>query len=94
MAKLYWIVFLLPFGFLGLSTPGNYYKTTFALTENPISEGGVWINGGTDGLDWVDVSTESGYAHGNYSPFSPPYKDPTAILKGTWSNDQEAQATV
>jgi len=94
MARLSWIVFLLLSGFLGQSTPRNYYTTTFALTEDPISEGGVWINGGTDGLDWADVSTESGYAHGNYSPSDPPYKDPTALLKGTWSNDQEAQATV
>jgi hypothetical protein len=94
MARLSWIVFLLLFGFLGQIKTGSYYKTTFALTENPISEGGVWINGGTVGLDWIDVSTESGYAHGNYCPSSPPYKDPTAILKGTWSNDQEAQATV
>lgn len=94
MAKLYWILFPLFFVFFGQNTPRDHYTTTFALTENPISEGGIWINGGTDGLDWVDVSTESGYAHGNYSPVKPPYKDPTAILKGTWSNDQEAQATV
>jgi len=94
MAKLSWIVFFLLLGFVQQNPPSNHYTTTFALTENPISEGGTWINGGTDGLDWVDVSTESGYAHGNYSPDSPPYKDPTALLKGTWSNDQEGQATV
>jgi hypothetical protein len=94
MAKLSWIVLLLLLGSFEQDPPRNRYTTTFALTENPISESGVWINGGTDGLDWIDVSTESGYAHGNYCPDSPPYKDPTALLKGTWSNDQEAQATV
>jgi len=94
MAKLSWTAFFLLLGFAQQNIPRDHYTTTFGLTENPISEGSAWINGGTDGLDWVDVSTESGYAHGNYSPDSPPYKDPTALLKGTWSNDQEAQATV
>lgn len=94
MANFSLIVFFLLFGFTGQNAFKNHYATTFSLTENPISEGRVWINGGTDGLDWANVSTESGYAHGNYSPPNPPYKDPTAILKGAWSNDQEAEATV
>jgi hypothetical protein len=27
------------------------YSTTFPGTENPISESGNWVNGGTTGLD-------------------------------------------
>jgi hypothetical protein len=40
------------------------YSTNFKLDENPISEGGVWINGRTDGIDWADVITRNGVAYG------------------------------
>ena len=33
------------------------YTTNFSGAENPISEGGRWLNGQTDGLDWTDVRT-------------------------------------
>src|SRR5579872_6875966 len=31
------------------------YHTNFRRAENPISEGGRWVNGRTNGLDWADV---------------------------------------
>ena len=31
------------------------YRTDFASSENPISEGGMWLNGRKDGVDWIDV---------------------------------------
>ena len=40
------------------------YRTTFERDESPISEGGMWVNGRTDGVDWADVVTEHGLAHG------------------------------
>jgi hypothetical protein len=40
------------------------YHTTFDRDEDPISEGGMWLNGKTDGIDWADVVTEHGEAHG------------------------------
>ena len=40
------------------------YRTTFERDESPISEGGLWVNGRTDGIDWADVVTEHGLAHG------------------------------
>lgn len=40
------------------------YSTRFEATEDPISEGGLWINGRTEGVDWADVVTENGVAHG------------------------------
>jgi hypothetical protein len=70
------------------------YTTNFSLPENPISEGGSWINGKTVGLDWADVSTISGHAFGNYTSGSPPYNDPTAVLTGSWGPNQTVQATV
>jgi hypothetical protein len=38
------------------------YSTQFELDEDPISEGGMWINGRTDGIDWVDIVTKDGVA--------------------------------
>ena len=40
------------------------YRTSFGLDEDPISEGGIWLNGGEDGLDWPNVGTRNGLAHG------------------------------
>lgn len=36
------------------------YSTSFPATENPISQGGIWLTGLTDGLDWNDVQTVPG----------------------------------
>ena len=33
------------------------YSTTFPATEDPLSDGGQWIDGGTTGVDWHDVQT-------------------------------------
>ena len=66
--------------------------THFPATENPISEGGIWLNGETDGLDWLDVQTTTNLAFSE-SEISG-YNDPTAILTGTWENDQRASAVV
>lgn len=67
-----------------LYTPRSY-STSFPNTENPISEGGNWVNGFTTGLDWSDVRTTPGLAFtadagtGTSDP-----NDQTAILTGTW----------
>ncbi len=70
------------------------YTTSFPLTENPISEMGNWINGGTTGLDWGNVQTTPGLAFGTVVSGGPPYNDSTAVLSGTWCSDQTAEATV
>jgi hypothetical protein len=71
------------------------YSTNFPLTENPISEGGKWINGGTTGLDWSDVRTSPGLAFGATSTTTtPPFNDPTAVLSGTWGPIQECEGVV
>ena len=72
------------------------YSTTFPLTENPISEGGSWTNGGATGLDWANVQTTPGLSFGtgpvNAGTYL--YADPTAVLKVVWAQDQQVQATV
>src|SRR5262245_29798940 len=70
------------------------YTTNFPLTENPISEGGDWINGLTNGIDWADVATTPGKASGTQTGTGLGYADSTALLTGTWGADQTAQATV
>lgn len=72
--------------------PPGAYSTKFPLTENPISEGGKWINGGVVGLDWTNISTTPGLAIGHEGDI--PFSDATAILAGMWKADQEAEATV
>lgn len=69
------------------------YTTAFPSTENPISEGGNWINGGTTGLDWTDARTTPGKAFGTQpgtDPCSPGNgcTDATAIVSGTWGPNQ------
>ncbi len=74
------------------------YSTHFTRAENPISEGGQWLNGHADGLDWTDVRTTPGFAFGTEPggnrPAPQKYDDSTALLKGAWGPDQTVQATV
>jgi hypothetical protein len=70
------------------------YSTNFPTTENPISEGGRWINGRTMGRDWGDVQTIPGLAFGTNVSGAPPFDDSTVVLAGTWGPNQTVQATV
>ena len=81
------------FSATGAQAPHSY-STNFPATENPISEGGRWINGQAAGLDWKDVRTSVGLAYGADASGNPNYNDPTAILSGTWGPNQTVQATV
>ena len=68
------------------------YSTTFSGTENPISESGVWTNGGSVGLDWKNVQTNGSIAHA--SATSPTYDDCCAHLSGFDPVSHYAQATI
>jgi hypothetical protein len=66
---------------VSLTTGAHTYATDFDLTENPISENGVWTNGLAVGLDWNDIQTVSGNAIGTqFTPSS--YADNLAHLSG------------
>jgi chitodextrinase len=69
------------------------YVTNFLISEKPISEGGNWINGKADGLDWTDVQIIPGLAFGTQTG-SNGYDDSVALVSGTWGPDQTAEATV
>lgn len=45
-------------------TPVRSYITRFAADEDPISEGGMWLNGKRDGIEWANVIVRKGLAHG------------------------------
>src|SRR5215831_3829689 len=70
------------------------YTTNFPLTENPISEGGQWINGKTTGIDWADVQTIPGQAFSTETGRGPNYADGTALLTGSWGPTQTVEAVV
>jgi hypothetical protein len=70
------------------------YTTTFPATENPISQGGNWINGLATGLDWGNVQSTPGLAFGTTVSGAPPYNDSIAALAGSWPTNQSACATV
>jgi hypothetical protein len=72
--------------------PVNYYTTTFPLTENPISENGVWINAGVVGQA-TDVRTTTNKAFGTETGNNG-FDDSVAILRGTFGSDQMAQGSV
>jgi Family of unknown function (DUF6298)/Putative collagen-binding domain of a collagenase len=73
-------------------SPKRSYSTRFQRDEDPISEGGKWINGGKDGIDWYNVISKNGVAYGAVTQGD--YTDPTALLTGTWGKNQKVKATV
>jgi hypothetical protein len=66
------------------------YTTNFPLTENPISDGGKWTNGGVTGLDWSNIRTTRGKAYGTQAG-SAGTNDSTAIVTGSWGPTQTVQ---
>ncbi len=71
------------------------YSTNFNLIENPISEGGKWINGKAVGLDWNNVQTVPGRAFAaNFTGSPNRYSDPIAHLNTAFAANQYAQGTV
>lgn len=67
------------------------YSTDFNGTENPISEGSAWTNGGAVGIDFQNVRTANSLAFG--SGTSANYDDCIAHLSGYPAN-HFAEATV
>jgi hypothetical protein len=48
-------------------TVARSYATSFERDEDPISEGGLWINGRADGIDWIDIISGNGVGYGAVS---------------------------
>jgi hypothetical protein len=81
-----------------VSGPTALYSTDFGLIENPISEGGKWIDGLLVGLDWNNPLTSAGRATASVlSGITSRYNDNIAHLSasaGTFTPNQFAQAMV
>lgn len=67
------------------------YSTLFPGTENPISESGKWVCGGTTGLDWNNPRTTPGKCFA--SAIVSTVDDDIACLSTTFGPNQFAQAT-
>jgi RNA polymerase sigma factor (sigma-70 family) len=79
--------------YVALKPNASSYSTNFRLTENPISEGGAWVRGGVEGLDWNNPKTASGHATGSVAASR--YNDCIAYPKRpSFHADQYAQGTV
>jgi len=80
-------------GSLAASTaPG--YSTAFPLTQNPISEGGAWANGGID-PPRTNVQTDGVHAFGTMSSFDGTnYPDSVALLTSTYPANQWVQGVI
>jgi hypothetical protein len=75
------------------NNPAGGYTTTFPNTENPISEGGNWIN--TVSATWTaPVSTVGGSPGHAVGLNSTGFNDSIAMLTGSFSPDQSVTATV
>jgi len=93
-----------------MGTSVRCYSTRFLIDEDPISEGGIWVNGRKDGIDYADVVTENGVVHGGKVRMAVAerraeqgdavdvpvgdYDDPTAVLAGPWGKNQHGKAMV
>jgi hypothetical protein len=76
---------------------GASYATSFPGIENPISEGGAWVNGLAVGLDWNNPKTTGGKAVGSVAMTGSRYADDIGHLSTSlhaFSANQWAQGTV
>jgi hypothetical protein len=66
------------------------YTTTFSATENPISEGGLWTQGGTvGGASWQNMLSEGGSPGTAYGAGpTAAYEDCIAAVQGVFSPTQ------
>lgn len=81
----------------GLVLTKRGYCTAFPATENPISEGGIWLNGGANGTDWNNMRTSGGLCFGTQSGVSGLFDDSVGIINptfGAWGSNQRIDATV
>ena len=93
-------LFKIPRG--GIARAAISYTTSFPATEDPISEGGVWLKqtpniAPGNHAGWHAVKTTAGgnaVATANAGSAPPDYDDSYAYLAGNWSPNQKSEATV
>jgi len=70
----------------------EFFTTTFSATEDPISEGGIWLNGQADGGQWKNMRTSGGNAFGQTIQVG--FDDNIAIIKNWGLTDYYVQGVV
>lgn len=78
------------------ATSGVVFYTAFPATESPMSQGGIWTQGCTTGLDWGCIQTFGGVASesGVQATYPTNLNNSTAVLIGTWTSNQQAAGTI
>jgi len=95
-------IFFPPSAGVGIPPLHRVYTTNFESTENPISVGGNWINGGScgdftlcPGAKGSNVTSAGSRASGTQpGTIPPPYTDSAALVTGNWGSDQFVQIVV
>lgn len=87
-----WILTILMLS-VGVVFGANQYITLFPNSENPISEGGRFLNMVATGIKWSNCVETVGFCYGG-TDGSVNYTDPSAIMTGSWGATQKVQATV
>lgn len=80
----------------GYRAPAGDFSTTFPANEDPISQGGIWLKGGDDGLDWHNPKTLGGVFAATHGQTSGADDDCIGVLKPsfrTFSANQFVQGT-
>ncbi|MBS0367657.1 MAG: hypothetical protein JSS57_00505 [Proteobacteria bacterium] len=86
-------------GSVTVAANGLPFSTTFPATENPISQGGIWVNGRDTGIDWKNLKTNGSgvFAESLTGQTAGVYDDGIAHLSTgyhSFAANQYVQATV
>ncbi len=79
------------------AAPITSFSTNFPATENPLSQSGNWLNGATDGLDWIDLETTTNKAFAAALATPGIFNDGVAQLKRSFlacTSNQFSEGTV
>lgn len=81
-------------GSAGTALFTKFYSTNFPLTENPLSEGGIWIDGGISSPR-TNPQSVAGHAYGTMSSFDGTnFPDSIAVLAASYHPNQSVQGTI
>ena len=66
------------------------YSSNFETDEHPVSEGGIWINGLAEGIDWADCVVSNGRIHGGPTRMNQAEKRAEQATLGAGTDDADA----
>ena len=66
------------------------YSSDFETDENPVSEGGIWVNGLKEGIDWADCVVSNGRIHGGPTRMNQAEKRAEQATLGAGTDDADA----